>query len=80
MAGRKFDGDRYWRTVQRKLGETCDLGGKALVATATAAILAPLATKGGVAFPTFSVSVVLTLGIAFCLSGVHLQARSKPDE
>jgi hypothetical protein len=74
------DSDRYWRTVRRKLGESCDLGGKALVATGAAAILAPLATKGAITFPSAWVLGVLALGIAFSLLGVHLQAKAKPDE
>ncbi len=74
------DSERYWRTVRRKLGESFDLGGKALAAAATAATLTPLATKGVLGFPTGPVIGVLVAGIVINLFGVHLQAKAKPDE
>ena len=75
--------ERYWRTFLRKLGESLDLAGKALTAAGAAAILAPLATKAVVRFPTVSIVVTLVLGLAFVLLGIHLQAleaKAKPDE
>jgi hypothetical protein len=72
--------DRYWRTFQRKLGEDFDLAGKALVAAAVAALLAPLASKGIIAFPSPTISAILAFGLAVVVLGVHLQAQAKPDE
>lgn len=72
--------DRYWRTVRRKLGEGLDLGGKALMATGAAAIVTPLATKGAITFPSASVAGTFLFGLALFVSGVHLQAKAKPDE
>lgn len=72
--------DRYWRTFQRKLGEDLDLAGKALAATAGAAMLAPLTTRGVVAFPTFPIACILLFGVAVLGAGIHLQADAKPDE
>jgi len=71
---------RYWRTFQRKLGEDLDLAGKALAATASAAVLAPLATKGVIAFPNLAVGSIILVGLATVVAGIHLQARAKPDE
>jgi hypothetical protein len=71
---------RYWRTCRRKLGEGFELGGKALTATATAANLSPLATKGELHFPNFTVGVILLVGVVTFLIGIHLQAEAKPDE
>jgi uncharacterized membrane protein len=76
----KSQSDRYWRTVRRKLGESLDLAGKALMAAGTAATLAPLATKGEIRFPTVSITVVIVAGLVFLLAGIHLQAKVKPDE
>jgi hypothetical protein len=67
-------GDRYWRTVLRKLGESLDLAGKALIAAGAAAILAPLATKAALRVPTLSITTTLILGLAFVLLGIHFQA------
>ena len=72
--------DRYWRTFQRKLGEDFDLAGKGLVAAAVAALLAPLAAKGIIAFPSPTISAILAFGLAVVFLGIHLQAQAKPDE
>ena len=72
--------DRYWRTFLRKLGEDLDLAGKALSATAAAAMLAPLASKGVVTFPTPALGAILSLALVVALTGIHLQAQAKPDE
>ena len=72
--------DRYWRTYLRKLGEDLDLAGKALSAAGAAAMLAPLATKGVVAFPSPTNGVILAFGLVVVLLGIHLQAQAKPDE
>jgi hypothetical protein len=72
--------DRYWRTFQRKFGEDLDLAGKALSATAGAAMFAPLATKGVIAFPGMPVGSILVAGVAMISAGIHLQADAKPDE
>jgi hypothetical protein len=71
---------RYWRTYQRKLGEDLDLAGKALAATATAAMFAPLASKGVIIFPNGVSGVILAIGIGVVCLGIHLQAKAKPDE
>jgi hypothetical protein len=72
--------DRYWRTFRRKLGEDFDLAGKALSAAAAAAMLAPLASKGVIVFPSGTVGAILTAGLVFVTIGIHLQAQAKPDE
>jgi hypothetical protein len=72
--------DRYWRTYQRKVGEDFDLGGKALAATAAAAMFAPLASKGAVAFPSLPIGIILLAGLVAIGLGIHLQAKVKPDE
>jgi hypothetical protein len=72
--------DRYLRTFQRKFGEDLDLGGKALTATAGAAMFAPLATKGVIVFPNLSVGGILVVGLVALCAGIHLQAKAKPDE
>jgi hypothetical protein len=82
-AGSTPRGDRYWRRVLRKLGESLDLAGKALIAAGAAAILGPLATKASLRVPTLSITATLTLGLAFVLLGIHLQAleaMADPDE
>lgn len=71
--------DRYWRTFQRKLGEDVVLAGRALAAVAAAAMFAPLARKGVIAFPTPTVGVILLVALAAFLVGIHLQAQAKPD-
>jgi hypothetical protein len=71
---------RYWRTFQRKLGEDLDLAGKALTATAGAALFAPLASKGVIAFPSLPIASILVVGVAILGAGIHLQADAKPDE
>ena len=73
-------GDRYWRTYLRKLGEDLDLAGKALAAAGTAALFAPLTSRGVVAFPTPAIGAILAVGLAAILLGLHLQATVKPDE
>lgn len=81
MAKRPADHiERYWRTCERKLGEGSDLVGKALTAAAGAAMLGPLAVKGEIRFPSLTVGVILVIGIAIFLLGIHLQADAKPDE
>ena len=72
--------DRYWRTYQRKLGEDFDLAGKALTAAAVAALFAPLASKGVVAFPSPAIGAILASGLVIAALGIHLQAQAKPDE
>jgi hypothetical protein len=72
--------DRYWRTFLRKIGEDLDLGGKALTATAGAAMFARLATKGVIVFPNLAVGGILMGGLAALCIGIHLQAEAKPDE
>lgn len=72
--------DRYWRTFRRKLGEDFDLAGKALIAAAVAVLLAPLASKGIIAFPSPTIGAILAFGLAVVVLGVHLQAQAKPDE
>ena len=64
--------DRYWRTFQRKLGEDLDLAGKALAATAGAAMFAPLAAKGVIAFPNLWTGSILLVGLVAVLGGLHL--------
>ena len=48
--------------------------------TAAAAMLAPLASKGVVTFPTPALGAILSLGLVVALTGIHLQAQAKPDE
>ncbi len=55
--------DRYWRTYQRKLGEDFDLAGKALAATAGAAMFAPLASKGAIVSPNLPIGTILIAGL-----------------
>jgi hypothetical protein len=71
--------DRYWRTFQRKLGEDVTLAGRALAAVAAAAVFAPLAKTGVIAFPTPTVGAILVFALVAFLGGIHLQAQSKPD-
>jgi hypothetical protein len=72
--------DRCWRAYQRKLGEEFDLAGKALTAAAVAALFAPLASRGVVAFPSPAIGAILGLGLSTVFLGIHLQAQAKPDE
>ena len=72
--------DRYWRTFRRKLGEDFDLAGKTLSAAAVAAMLAPLASKGIIAFPNPTIGAILASGVVIAVLGIHLQAQAKPDE
>ncbi|MFI4966992.1 MAG: hypothetical protein ACHP9T_16700 [Caulobacterales bacterium] len=72
--------DRYWRTYLRKLGEDLNLAGKALAAAAVAAMLAPLASKGVMVFPSRAIGAILAFGLAVVMIGIHLQAQAKPDE
>jgi hypothetical protein len=72
--------DRYWRTFLRKLGEDLDLAGKAMAATAGAAMFAPLATKGVITFPNTWIGRIFVTGVATLVAGIHLQADAKPDE
>ena len=72
--------DRYWRTFLRKLGEDLDLAGKALGATAGAAMFAPLATKGVINFSNPWIGYILLSGLVLIAAGIHLQAQAKPDE
>jgi hypothetical protein len=72
--------DRYWRTYQRKLGEDFDLAGKALTAAAVAALFAPLASKGVIAFPSPTIGGILAFGLGVVFLGIHFQAQAKPDE
>ena len=64
----------------RKLGEDLDLAGKALTATAGAAMCAPLATRGVITFPNLWIGSIFVVGIATVVAGIHLQADAKPDE
>jgi hypothetical protein len=70
----------YWRAFQRKLGEDFDLAGKALGATGGAAIFAPLASKGVIAFPNLTIGFILCFGLVAIWFGIHLQAKVKSDE
>jgi hypothetical protein len=72
--------DRYLRTYQRKLGEDLDLAGKALAATAAAAVFAPLASKGVIVFPSLPIMTIMIAGLVAIGLGIHLQAKAKPDE
>ncbi|HXA39232.1 MAG TPA: hypothetical protein VNW53_09545 [Phenylobacterium sp.] len=72
--------DRYWRTFLRKLGEDLDLAGKAMAATAGAAMFAPLATKGVIGFPNPWIGSIFVAGVATLVAGIHLQADARPDE
>jgi hypothetical protein len=71
---------RYWRTCQRKFGEGSDLGGKAIMAAASAGVLAPLASTGAIRYPNLTICAILAFGFAVVLFGIHLQAKAKPDE
>ena len=73
-------GKRYWRTFERKFGEDLGLAGKALSAATSAAMLAPLASKGVVRFPNPMIGGIFLGGIVLVLIGIHLQAEAKPDE
>ncbi|HLZ76003.1 hypothetical protein [Phenylobacterium sp.] len=43
-------------------------------------MLAPLASKRVVAFPSLTIGIILLFGLVALLVGIHLQPQAKPDE